>query len=95
MCKKLLVLVIILLLRFSLVGCNDLGLGDAIALDEKEHLFLNFVNTNGIEHITYQGNTYYSSDMGFLWNGQQKPQAMGDDEYVYILFIAIFLDNGR
>lgn len=84
MCKKLLVLVIILLLIFSLVGCNDLGLGNALALDEKEHLFLNCVNTNGIEYATYQNNTYYSSNLGFLFDGNWTPQAKGDYEYVYI-----------
>ena len=84
MCKKLLVLFIVALLIFTMVSCNDLGISEALALDEKEHLVLDSGETNGVEYVVYNGCTYRASALDFLRDGNRHPQAKGDYEYVYI-----------
>lgn len=62
-----------------LCGCNDLGIGDALALDEDQHI--HFTNLDN-DRIVYQGVEYYPSPVDFLWSEGWKCEST--EEYKYL-----------
>ena len=79
--KNIITLLIVVLLLFSLSGCEDLGIGEALALKEKDRLEVNVLEDDE-SLIEYQGNVYYLSPMPFLWGSRETLDVTGDYEYL-------------
>lgn len=76
---KKIVLVLLIVFMLVLCGCSDLGVGDAIALDEDMHIEFNHIDD---VHIEFRGNIYYLSHIKFLWGEKWNLEA--DEEYEYL-----------
>ena len=79
MYKKTISLLMIALLIISLSSCSDLGIGDALALDEDLHIRFKYLEDNRIE---YQETIYYLSPMSFLWGEEEILDTLGDYKYI-------------
>ena len=65
MFKKTIALLFAFIHIFLVSGCNELGVSDALNLDESEYIQLKSID---YEHFEYNGNVYYLSPMDFLRN---------------------------
>lgn len=78
MYKNVISILMVVLTTF-LCGCNDLGISDAIALDENEHISFEHL---GNDRIEFQGNIYYLSPINFLWGNEGFLKNEGNCKYI-------------
>lgn len=63
-------------------GCNDLGISDALSLDDDKHIKLNFIDDDSYDSFEYKGTVYNLSEIDFLRAGEGE--LFASDKYEYL-----------